>query len=109
MADPPGGCEWLILLVMLYRRLRRRSLAPHGFYRFESQSRRLMYGVGDGEFVRLVDEFGNIWRGQAESCDDKTIRFIFRDSAGGRISGISDSGGVTLRDERGHTWRGYID
>lgn len=68
-----------------------------------------MHGFGDGEFVRLVDEFGNVWRGQAESYDDKTIRFLFRDSDGGRISGISDSCGVTLRDERGNTWRGYLD
>lgn len=94
---------------MLYRRRKRRSIAPHGFYRFESQSRRLMYGVGDGEFVRLVDEFGNIWRGQAEATDDTTIHFLFRDADGGRISGISDSYGVTLRDEKGNTWRGYID
>ena len=94
---------------MIYRRRLRSKLAPHGFYRFENQSRRLMYGYGDGDFVRLRDEFGNVWRGQAESTEDQTIRFIFRDSEGRRISGISDTFGVTLRDEAGNTWRGYID
>ncbi len=69
----------------------------------------MMYGVGDGDFVRLRDENGNVWRGQAEHAEDKSIRFIFRDSNGKRISGISDSFGVTLRDEEGNTWRGFID
>ena len=68
-----------------------------------------MCGFGDGDFVRLRDEYGTEWRGHAESTEDKTIRFIFRDTDGNRISGISDSYGVTLRDERGNTWRGYID
>lgn len=94
---------------MIYRRRRRRGGAPAGFYSFESQDRKTMYGVGDGDFVRLRDEFGTLWRGQAEQMEDKTIRFIFRDPAGNRISGISDSYGVTLRDERGNTWRGFID
>ena len=69
----------------------------------------MMSGYGDGDFVRLRDEFGNVWRGQAEATEDKTIRFLFRDDDGRRISGICDSYGVTLRDERGNTWRGYID
>ncbi len=68
-----------------------------------------MCGYGDGDFVRLRDEFGTVWRGQAEATDEKTIRFIFRDGNGNRISGISDSYGVTLRDEKGNTWRGFID
>ena len=94
---------------MIYRRRRRRGGAPAGFYSFENQNRGVMYGVGDGDFVRLRDEFGNLWRGQAEHMEDHTIRFIFRDTVGKRISGISDSYGITLRDEDGNTWRGFID
>lgn len=94
---------------MLFRRHRRRTSTPAGFYQFESQSRRYMCGYGDGDFVQLRDEFGNVWRGQAEATDEKTFRFIFRDGDGNRISGVSDSYGVTLRDENGNTWRGFVD
>ncbi len=94
---------------MIYKRRRRRGGSPAGFYSFESQNRRTMYGVGDGDFVRLRDENGNLWRGQAEQMEDRTLRFIFRDTGGKRISGISDSYGITLRDEDGKTWRGFID
>ena len=94
---------------MIYRRRKRWQSTPRSFYCFDNQSRRMMSGYGDGDFVRLRDEFGNVWRGQAEATEDKTIRFLFRDDDGRRISGICDSYGVTLRDERGNTWRGYID
>ncbi len=94
---------------MIYRRRRRGSVIRPGFYRFESQQRRHMFGYGDGDFVRLRDEFGNVWQGIAEEGEDNTVRFIFRDPDGRRISGVSDSYGVTLRDEFGNTWRGFID
>jgi len=80
-----------------------------GFYHLESQRRKSMFGYGDGDFVRLRDEHGIVWRGLAEDQGDNTIRFLFRDAEGNRISGVSDSYGITLRDESGHTWRGYID
>ncbi|MBI3684694.1 MAG: hypothetical protein HY235_30355 [Acidobacteria bacterium] len=94
---------------MIYRR-RKRAASIGGFYRFESlKSRGAMYGSGYGEFIRLRDEFGNIWRGEAEKQSDDTIRYRFRDSNGRAISGISDSYGVILRDEKGNTWRGFVD
>ena len=68
-----------------------------------------MYGLGEGDFVRLRDEFGKVWNGSAERQDDKTIRFRFRDSDGNVISGISDSYGIVLRDDIGNTWRGFLD
>ena len=94
---------------MIYRRRRARSGIPRGFFRFEGIHQRTVYGFGDGDFVRLRDEFGNIWRGQAERQSDDTIRFRFRDSDGNVISGISDSMGIILRDEHGNTWRGFMD
>ncbi len=80
-----------------------------GFYRFENHQRKQMYGYGDGDFVRLRDEHGNTWQGQAEDMGDNTLRFIFKDSEGKRISGLADENGVVLRDEAGQTWRGFID
>jgi hypothetical protein len=98
-----------MLEVMIYRRRRQRTRSRTGFYHFENEHRKAVHGYGDGDFVRLRDEFGNVWHGHAEDMGDNSVRFLFRDSDGNRISGISDRNGITLRDERGNTWRGYID
>ena len=93
---------------MVHRRRRLRARAPGGFFRFESLYHRVVSGFGDGEYIRLRDEYGNIWRGSVEVDDDDTIRYRFRDSDGRLISGVSDRHGILLRDERGHSWRGYV-
>lgn len=94
---------------MIYKR-RKTGAQTGGFYRFESlKTRSFMYGSGYGDFIRLRDEFGNVWRGEAEKQADDTVRYRFRDSQGRSISGISDSFGVILRDDKGNTWRGFID
>ncbi|MEZ5400795.1 MAG: hypothetical protein R2729_14075 [Bryobacteraceae bacterium] len=67
-----------------------------------------MNGFIDGEFVRLRDEFGNIWRGTADQQDEEIIRYRFRNDVGRTITGVSDRFGITLRDDRGVTWRGYV-
>jgi len=92
----------------MIRRRRSRSRAPSGFYHFENLYHRSVSGFGDGDFIRLKDEFGNVWRGSAEMEDDETIRYRFRDSTGRTISGMSDRFGILLRDDRGQTWRGYV-
>jgi len=68
-----------------------------------------MYGYGDGDFVRLRDEFGTIWNGRADIQDEDIIRYSFRDATGKSITGISDSHGIVLRDEKGNTWRGFVE
>ncbi|MCW5980789.1 MAG: hypothetical protein KIT09_22100 [Bryobacteraceae bacterium] len=93
---------------MIYHR-RRRSALQNAFFRFENAQRKAVYGFGDGDYVKLRDEYGNVWRGQAEVTEDKGVRYLFRDADGKRISGIADRYGVVLRDERGNLWRGYID
>ena len=94
---------------MLYRRKRRGGL-PSGFFRISSSRSRALYGMGDGDFIRLRDEHGNEWRGTAERHTDDTIRYRFTNAEGHSISGVSDGGhGVILRDERGTVWRGFID
>lgn len=95
---------------MIFQKRSRRSGVPSGFYRFESvKSRGVVYGSGEGEFIRLRDEYGNIWRGEAERLADDSVRYRFRDSTGRTISGVSDSYGVILRDDKGNTWRGFVD
>ncbi len=93
---------------MIYRR-RTRSRFPSGYYRFENHLRRSVSGYGEGDFVRLRDEYGNLWHGQAQIQDDNSLRLVFRAPNGGLVSGISDGYGIVLRDEAGSTWRGYID
>ena len=93
---------------MLYRRKRNSSSIPGGYYRFETSLHRSVHGFGDGEFIRLRDEFGNVWRGLAERHDDNTIRYRFRDSKGRTVSGISDNFGIILRDQSGNVWRGFL-
>ena len=82
-----------------------------GFYRFESmKGRGSMHGSGVDDFIRLRDEFGNVWRGEADPQSDGTVRYRFRDSNGNSISGMGDpSYGVVLRDEKGNVWRGFVD
>jgi hypothetical protein len=94
---------------MIYRRRFAHSLVPGGFFRFQNAQRQTVHGYGEGDYIRLRDEFGNIWRGVATREADNTIRYRFRDQNGASISGISDAYGVVLRDERGRTWRGFID
>ena len=94
---------------MIYRRRRQRSSVPAGFYRFEGGQRQTVYGVGDGDYIRLRDEAGNVWTGHAEKQADNTTRYSFRDSEGNIINGISGGSGILLRDEHGNTWRGFLD
>jgi hypothetical protein len=95
---------------MIYRRKRRmQSTLPAGYFHFDNGKNKWMSGFGDGDFVRLRDEFGNEWRGQAERHADNTVRFRFRDSLGHFITGVAEGYGVTLRDEHGNVWRGFID
>lgn len=94
---------------MIYRK-RRSNGVQSGFYRFEnSRNRTGMFGYGEGEFVRLRDEYGTVWSGTVEAQDDNLVRYRFRDDKGRTISGISDSFGIVLRDDKGNTWRGFVE
>jgi len=92
---------------MAMTRRRKTRLAPTGFFNIQNQTQRIS-GFGSGDFVRLKDEQGELWRGTAELLDDNTIFYRFRNSAGRVISGASDGYGIRLRDERGQVWRGYV-
>ena len=94
---------------MIYRRRRQRSSVRSGFYHFENGPQQAVSGFGDSDYIRLRDEFGNVWQGHGEKLADNTVRYSFRDSYGNTISGISDRSGIVLRDEHGNTWRGFVD
>lgn len=86
-----------------------RKTAHAGYYRIESPNQGVMQGFGDGEFIRLRDEFGREWHGVAEHFDQDLIRLRFRDEQGETISGVIDRSGIVLRDSKGKTWRGFAD
>ncbi|MBM3724260.1 MAG: hypothetical protein FJW40_02390 [Acidobacteria bacterium] len=89
---------------------RRRQSGPRGgLFHVQDSFRRAMVGFGEGEFVRLRDEFGNEWRGSGELQTDGTVRYRLRDSSGRAITGISEKNGLILRDDRGNVWRGFVD
>lgn len=68
-----------------------------------------MTGYGEGDFVRLRDEYGNVWNGTANPQDENLTRYSFRDASGKAMTGISDAFGIVLRDEKGNTWRGFVE
>jgi len=94
---------------MLFKRKQARKTAPGGYLQFQNANKQSFHGFGEGDYIRLRDEFGNTWRGSAEREDDNSIRYRFRDEKGQSISGMSDSYGIILRDEKGNSWRGFVD
>ena len=95
---------------MIFGRRRKSTSVQGGYYRFENaQSKTTLCGYGDGDFVRLRDEYGNVWTGSAERQGPDLVRYRFRDEKGKTIAGISDNYGIVLRDEKGQTWRGFLE
>ncbi len=93
---------------MIRRRRTKQLQAPSGFFSFSNSQHRTISGYGDGGYVRLKDDQGNIWRGTAETREDRSVFYRFRNDAGKVISGVLDGYGILLRDERGQIWRGYV-
>jgi len=89
---------------------RKRLRQPGGFFHLqEEKTQTRVSGYGHGDFIKLKDEYGNIWLGSAETIADNSIVYRFRDGKGKTLTGISSGLLVTLRDEKGNTWRGAID
>lgn len=94
---------------VIYQRSVRHNRLAGGHMQFRSSDRQTFYGFGEGDYIRLRDEFGQVWVGSATREDDNLVRYRFRDERGRFITGISDSYGVMLRDESGKSWRGFVD
>ena len=92
---------------MIYRRSKYARM-PGGYIQFRSGGN-TVHGCGEGDYIRLRDEFGRVWVGSAVCDDGDIVRYRFRDPDGRYITGIADGGGLLLRDERGKTWRGFLE
>jgi hypothetical protein len=75
----------------------------------EEKTKTRVSGYGHGDFIKLRDEYGNVWLGSAETVADNSIVYRFRNGTGQTLTGISSGLVVTLRDEKGNTWRGAVD
>lgn len=95
---------------MIYKNRSRYSRQPGGYLRFRGSDQSTVYGYGEGDYIRLRDEYGGHWVGSAtRDSDSGIVHYRFRDDKGREISGVSDAHGVVLRDADGRTWRGFID
>ena len=95
---------------MIYRSQSRYSRLPGGYLRFRGSDQTTIHGYGEGDYIRLRDEFGRIWVGSANRDEEtRIVRYRFRDDTGRHISGVSDTHGIVLRDDKGKTWRGFVD
>ena len=54
---------------MIIKRRRGTTGAKTGYYRIQGAGNQFLHGFGDGDFIRLRDEFGREWRGVAETFD----------------------------------------
>lgn len=94
---------------MIYSHPTKYARLAGGFLRFRSTGGNIMFGYGEGDYIRLRDEAGNVWVGSATREDDNVVRYRFHDDHGHYLTGVSDSYGVTLRDDTGKAWRGFVD
>jgi hypothetical protein len=95
---------------MIYSRQKKRPQAPGGFFHLEEEkSKTRVYGYGDGDYIKMKDEYGNVWQGTAERTTESSVVYRFRDGNGRTLTGVSDNMVVTLRDEKGRTWKGFVD
>jgi hypothetical protein len=95
---------------MIYRKRSVVPTVPGGFFHLEEESTKTRaFGYGHGDNIKLVDEYGNVWRGSAERSDDNSVVYRFRDSGGRSLTGVSASAELVLRDDRGKVWKGFID
>jgi hypothetical protein len=94
---------------MIYRKRGLSPNTPGGFFHLEEEATKTRaFGYGQGDHIKLVDEYGNVWRGSAERADDNSIIYRFRDSAGRSLTGVSASTELILRDNHGKVWKGFI-
>jgi len=104
------GAGRILKASMIYTKQRTRSRVPGGFFYLEDEKTKTrVSGSGQGDYLKLKDEYGNVWYGSAVRNPDNSVVYSFRDTKGRTLTGVSDNVSVTLRDEKGNTWKGFVD
>lgn len=94
---------------MIYRKQRKRTQVPEGFFNLEDEKTKTrVSGYGHGDHIKLTDEYGNVWSGSATRNADNSICYQFRDAKGRIVSGASENMVITLRDVKGNIWKGFV-
>ena len=95
---------------MIYSSDQKSRSLPGGFFHLEDErTKTRVFGYGQGDYIKLKDEYGNVWTGSATRNPDNSVVYRFRDGKGTSLSGVSEGSVVTLRDQRGNTWKGFVD
>ena len=94
---------------MIFNRQRTKTSPPGGFFHLQNEKTKTrVSGYGQGDNIKLQDEFGNVWFGSVTVNPDGSMLYRFRNDHGQTLSGVGTGQVVTLRDDRGHTWKGFI-
>ena len=94
---------------MIFTRKREKNKQPGGYFHLQDEKTKTrVSGYGQGDHIKLKDEYGNLWFGSAMRNPDGSIVYRFRDEHGKSLTGVSHGEAVTLRDEHGSTWKGFI-
>lgn len=94
---------------MIFSRQHEKNRQVGGFFHLqEEKTKTRVSGYGQGDHIKLKDEYGNLWFGSALREPDGSIVYRFRDEHGKSLTGISYGETVTLRDQRGNTWKGFV-
>ena len=97
-------------MAVIYKNRKKQKAEPGGYFHLEEEkSKTRVAGFGEGDHIKLKDEYGNIWFGSAVRNPDNSVVYRFRDGRGKSLSGVSHGDTVTLRDDRGKTWKGFVD
>jgi hypothetical protein len=94
---------------MIFTRRQEKNKQPGGYFHLQDEKTKTrVSGYGQGDHIKLKDEYGNVWFGSALRNPDGSTVYRFRDEHGKSLTGVSHGEAVTLRDERGNTWKGFI-
>jgi len=94
---------------MIFGRKRAKNQQPGGYFHLqEEKTKTRVSGYGQGDHIKLKDEYGNVWLGSALRNPDDSIVYRFRNEHGKSLTGVSSGEAVNLRDELGSTWKGFI-
>jgi tRNA(Arg) A34 adenosine deaminase TadA len=93
---------------MIFNRQRKKGAQPGGFFHLQDEkSKTRVSGYGEGDHIKLKDEYGNTWYGAALVNPDGSVVYRFRNDQGESLSGVAHGQVITLRDGRGNTWKGF--
>ena len=95
-------------MTTIYTNTQRRTRELGGYFQLEcDRTKERLTGYGFGDSIRLQDNRGIAWRGEALTCDSSST-VTLRSDDGRSMRGFLQGTVVSLRDRKGEVWRGYV-